>query len=64
MICPSASFGVIENPEMNWRKFALKPILEYVNYEHKDLGINYPASRVKGRSEYATAGNIKCMFTE
>jgi len=64
MICPSASFGTIENPEMHWRKFALKPILEYVNYEHKDLGINYPAARVKGRSEYATAGNIKCMFTE
>ena len=62
--CPSASFGVIENPEMNWRKFALKPLLEYVNYEHKQLGINYPASRVNGSTEYATAGNIKCMFTE
>jgi hypothetical protein len=63
-ICPSASFGTIENPEMNWRKFALKPILEYVNYEHKYLGINYPASRVRGRSEYKLAGNIKCMYTE
>ena len=60
----AASWGSIEKPDMNWRKWALKPILEYVNYEHKSFGIKYTASQISGGSEYATTGNIKCMYTE
>jgi hypothetical protein len=60
----AASWGSIDNPNMNWRRWALKPILEYVNYEHKSFGIKYTASQVPGSSEYATTGNIKCMYTE
>lgn len=62
--CPSASFGTIENPEMNWRKFSLRPALEYANSEHKNLKLGLTASQVKGPSEYASMGNMRCMFTE
>ena len=60
----AASWGSINNPDMAWRKWALKPTLEYVNYEHKSFGIKFAASQVNGMSEYATSGNIKCMYTE
>ena len=60
----AASWGSIDNPDMYWRQWALKPILEYVNYEHKSFEIKFAASQVKGNSEYATTGNIKCMYTE
>jgi hypothetical protein len=60
----AASLGSSKNPDMNWSKWALKPTLEYVNYEHKSFGIKFAASQVNGMTEYATSGNIKCMYTE
>jgi len=38
--------------------------LEYANYEHQSFGLNFSESQVPGQSEYASSGNIKCMFTE
>ncbi len=32
--CPNASKGTIDNPDMNWTKMYLKPVLEYVSYEY------------------------------
>lgn len=62
--CPGSSFGSLANPAMNWSRFALKPVLEYVNFEHKDFSLGFSASQVSGSTEYHTTGNIKCMYTE
>lgn len=60
----AASFGSLEKPNLHWRRYALKPLLEYANYEHQPFGLNFSESQVPGQSEYASSGNIKCMFTE
>ena len=60
----AASSGSLEKPNLHWRRYALKPLLEYANYEHQSFGLNFSESQVPGQSEYASSGNIKCMFTE
>jgi hypothetical protein len=62
--CPNASKGTVDNPSMIWTKMFLKPVLEYVSYEYPELKKMTNPNLVKGRSEYHTMGNVKCMYTE
>jgi hypothetical protein len=62
--CPNASKGTVDNPDMNWTKMYLKPVLEYVSYEYPQFKKMTNPNLVKGRSEYHTMGNLKCMYTE
>ena len=62
--CPNASKRTVDKPDMNWTKMYLKPVLEYVSYEYPQFKKMTNPNLVKGRSEYHTMGNLKCMYTE